>query len=207
MTFHRTIIYCTHVCKKLNENPIQNVQFDTYFLECHSQLQYDLFAGLVSSAVREEVKHSLVLHLSCAYWLKCELGWTTLLCHHRGGKSFHFDTLPFTIILVSLTVCGQRLKDRLWYVKKQNWQIYSMLLSEGDVHDDQDTATKTTLSTIEDQPFWQLYLTEVYMYSKIISSVESLELCHKSWKQPAREIQSFRSPWLFVQRAGSPLFL
>lgn len=33
--------------------------------------------------------------------------------------------------------------------KKKGWQIYSMLLSEGAVHNDQDRATKTTLSTTE----------------------------------------------------------
>ena len=60
-----------------------------------------------------------------------------------------------------------------WLKKRQ---IYSTLSSEGAVHDDQDTATTTTLSTSEVHNTVRSY------------PVLSLYNCAiRSWKQPERE--------------------
>lgn len=113
----------------------------------------------------------------CLYWVKC-------LCPQFKGFS-----------------------DTLMIFKKTHtqkyWQIYSVLLSREADHD-QNAAAKATLSTTKVQNSHS----GSFLWLKSTYTVGSCPvLCHWSWKQPDKEMRSFRFRWLFARRDGTLPFL
>lgn len=90
VTFHRTIIYCTHIKKNPTKlKTIQNVLFNIpYILECDTlSLQHDLSAGPVSSAVPvpEEVKQTWILLVL----IDLNVSWVGPCCCAIRGEESH----------------------------------------------------------------------------------------------------------------------
>ena len=145
-------------------------------------LPHDLSAGLRSSAVPvpEEVKHTSVLLVL----IDLSASWVGPRCRavrgERGVIPLWGIVIVITAVLVSLLKhCGQRLKD-LWYgleKKKTNIsrsivccclkELYTMIRTQPQTpHCPPPGFRSATLTSF--------FLTDVYEYIKIISSVESI---------------------------------
>lgn len=143
----------------------------------------------------------------CAYWSECELGRTVPSEAEGGGTSFGFEASPSAISSVSL------LKGFSGMLTKKDWEVYTTVCCCMEewytmIRTHRPKKEHTVHHWASYRSFWQLFLTEVYMYSKSISSAESLELCHTVGAGGSRrEMESFTPPWLFAHWAGTPPFL
>lgn len=201
MTFHRTIIYCTHTCKKKNKNTKCFILWVSLSVTTRSLPRPCVFCS--ASAWGKPNTHQTVLCLLIWVWV----GLDRTVMPSEGREADPLWGLANSSCLSTQTPCPE-IKGSSWYgkkKKKKDCPIYSMLLSVGAVHDHQDTATKNTTNEVHishsDSFIWLKYTWTERSYP-----VLSLCNCAIDAGSSQREIKikSFRSPWLSVQRAGTP---
>lgn len=170
MTFHRTIIYCTHTCKKKKKNTKCFILWVSLSVTTRSLPRPCVFCS--ASAWGKPNTHQTFLCLLIWVWV----GLDRAVMPSEGREADPLWGLANSSCLSTQTPCPE-IKGSSWYGKKKKKKRFSDLqyavvcrsCTRSSGHCDKKHHHRGSY-----QPFWQLYLTEVYMNRKIISSAESL---------------------------------